>query len=157
MLLRASSLPLFPSVRTQLLVADQSMHPLFARADGLSREVIGAAIEVHRTLGPGLIESVYERCLLWELGLRKIRAAAQKRVKVVYKDHVFEEDLRLDLLVEDCLLVEIKAVRDVLPVHKAQVLSSMKLLDVPLGLIVDFHELRLVDGLSRLILPDRAA
>lgn len=133
------------------------MHPLFARADGLSRDVIGAAIEVHRTLGPGLIESIYERCLLWELGLRKIRAAAQKRVKVVYKDHVFEEDLRLDLLVEDCLLVEIKAVREVLPVPKAQVLSYMKLLDVPLGLIVNFHELRLVDGVSRLILPDRAA
>ncbi len=132
------------------------MHPLFARADGLSREVIGAAIEVHRTLGPGLIESIYERCLLWELGLRQIRAAAQKRVKVVYKDHVFEEDLRLDLLVEDCLLVEIKAVLEVLPVHKAQVSSYMKLLDVPLGLIVDFHELRLVDGVSRLILPDRA-
>ena len=129
------------------------MHPLFARADGLSREVIGAAVEVHRTLGPGLIESIYERCLLWELGLRKIRAAAQKRVKVVYTDHVFEEDLRLDLLVEDCLLVEIKAVRDVLPVHKAQVLSYMKLLDVPLGLIVNFHEIRLVDGVSRLILP----
>ena len=133
------------------------MHPLFARADGLSRDVIGAAIEVHRTLCPGLIESIYERCLSWELGLRKIRAAAQKRVKVVYKDHVFEEDLRLDLLVEDCLLVEIKAVREVLPVHKAQVLSYMKLLDVPLGLIVNFHELRLVDGVSRLILPDRAA
>ena len=129
------------------------MHPLFARADGLSREVIGAAIEVHRTLGPGLIESIYERCLLRELGLRKIRAAAQKRVKVVYKDHVFEEDFRLDLLVEDCLLVEIKAVREVLPVQKAQVLSYMKLLDVPLGLIVNFHELRLVDGVSRLILP----
>ena len=129
------------------------MNPLFEKADLLSREIIGAAIEVHRDKGPGLIESIYERCFMWELGLRKIHAVQQQQVKVEYKGHVFEESLRLDVLVEGCLLVELKAVQEILPIHKAQVLSYVKLLNVPLGLIINFHELKLVDGISRLILP----
>ena len=133
------------------------MHPLFQKADELSCEIIGAAIEVHRDKGPGLVESIYERCFMWELGLRKIRAVDQRQVKIEYKGHVFEELLRFDVLVEDCLLVELKAMQGILPVHKVQLLSYMKLLDVPLGLIINFHELKLVDGVSRLILPDRAA
>ena len=129
------------------------MHPLFENADRLSREVIGAAIEVHRDKGPGLIESIYERCFMWELRLRNIQAANQQQVKIEYKGFVFEESLRFDVLVDGCLLVELKAVQEVLPIHKAQLLSYMKLLNVPLGLIINFHELKLVDGVSRLILP----
>ena len=128
------------------------MHPRYARSHALTREVIGAAIEVHRILGPGLIESIYERCLVRELELRKVAAVCQQMVQVEYKGLVFDETLRFDVLVESCLLVEVKAVEQVHPVHKAMLMSYMKLLDVPLGLIINFHELKLVDGVSRLIL-----
>jgi GxxExxY protein len=129
------------------------VHPLFARADRLSGEIIGAAIEVHRIMGPGLLESIYERCLLRELELRGISALQQEEVVIDYKDDVFKETLRFDLLVEGCLLVELKAIQAVLPIHKAQLLSYMKLLNVPLGLLFNFHEMRLIEGISRLILP----
>jgi len=83
---------------------------LYEKADDLSAKVIGAAIEVHRNKGPGLIESIYERCLLRELELRGISATTQKIVRVEYKGLLFDEPLRFDLLVDDCLLVELKAV-----------------------------------------------
>src|SRR5437773_11949958 len=86
------------------------MHPLYEKADKVSSDVVGAAIEVHRDKGPGLIESIYERCMLRELELRSIPATTQKWVRVEYKGLVFDEPLRFDLLVEDCLLVELKAV-----------------------------------------------
>ena len=129
------------------------MHPLFAKADRLSHEVIGAAIEVHRLKGPGLIESIYERCLIRELELRNISSVNQKKVPIEYKGYVFEEPLRLDVLVEDCLLLELKVVEKILPIHKAQLLSYMKLMDIPLGLIINFHEMKLVDGIYRMMLP----
>jgi len=129
------------------------MHPLFMKADKLSPEVIGAAIEVHRQKGPGLIESIYEKCLTRELFLRDIGCASQMVVPIEYKGHVFEEPLRLDVLVEGCLLVELKCVEKVLPIHKAILLSYMKLLNVPMGLLFNFHEMKLTDGMSRLILP----
>ena len=129
------------------------MHPLFHKADELSRTVIGAAIEVHRLKGPGLVESIYEKCLTRELSLRQIGTVNQRAVPIEYKGYVFEEPLRFDLLVEDCLLLELKSVQDVLPIHKAQLLSYMKLLNIPLGLLINFHELKLVDGVHRMILP----
>jgi GxxExxY protein len=129
------------------------MHPLFEKADKASRAVIGAAIEVHRLKGPGLIESIYEKCLMRELSLRSLARANQRLVKIEYKGLEFEEPLRFDVLVEDCLLLELKCVEQVLPIHKAQLFSYMKLLDVPLGLLINFHELKLVDGLHRIILP----
>jgi GxxExxY protein len=129
------------------------MHPKFQHADELSRQVIGAAIEVHRLKGPGLIESIYEKCLMRELFLQHIPAAQQLVVPVEYKGYTFEEPLRLDLLVDDSLLVELKVVTQVLPIHKAQLMSYMKLMNIPLGLLVNFNELRLVDGVHRLMLP----
>src|SRR2546428_813291 len=129
------------------------MHPLFKKADELSHAVIGAAIEVHRLKGPGLIESIYEKCLTRELFLRNIAAVNQRLVKIEYKGFVFEEPLRLDVLVEDCLLLVLKSVQEVVPIHKAQLLSYMKLLDMPIGLIINFHEMKLVDGITRMILP----
>ena len=129
------------------------MHKLYAKADALSKEVIGAAIEVHRVMGPGLIESVYEKCLQRELGLRGVRVAKQMAVTVEYKGLVFEDNLRCDLLVEDCLLVELKAVEVLHPVSKAQLLSYMRLLDVPVGLLINFHETLLKRGVHRLYLP----
>jgi len=129
------------------------MHSLFERAHLLTKEVIGASIEVHRVLGPGLIESIYERCLLRELELRGLSATKQQIVTIDYKGFVFEEPLRYDVLVEQCLLVEVKAVEAIAPIHKAKLMSYMKLLDIPLGLVVNFQELKLTNGLSRLILP----
>jgi len=129
------------------------MHAFFQKADELSRLVIGAAIEVHRLKGPGLIESIYERCVMRELELRKIAAVNQRLVRIEYKGLVFDEPLRFDVLVEDCLLLELKCVQEILPIHKAQLLSYMKLLEIPLGLIINFHELKLTDGLVRMILP----
>jgi len=135
------------------VVPSDSMHPLFPKASGLTETIIGAAIEVHRDKGPGLIESIYEWCFMNELRLRNLTAANQKTVQIRYKQFVKEEALRFDILVEDCVLVEAKAVETVLPIHKAQLLSYMKLLNVPLGLLINFHELKLVNGVHRLILP----
>jgi GxxExxY protein len=129
------------------------VHPLYEKADKLSYIVIGAALEVHRLKGPGLIESIYERCLLHELQLRAIPAAAQRTVRVEYKGLTFDEALRFDMLIDDCLLVELKAVETLHPSSKAQLFSYMKLLDVPVGLLINFHESVLKNGISRMILP----
>lgn len=138
--------PLFPPVQNH-------MHPLFQKASSLTESVIGAAIEVHRDKGPGLIESIYEWCLLRELELRHLACVSQKTVGIEYKGFTREEPLRFDLLVEDCMLVETKAAQEVLPIHKAQLMSYMKLLNVPLGLLINFHEIKLTNGVHRLILP----
>jgi GxxExxY protein len=129
------------------------MHELFKKADELSHAVIGAAIEVHRLKGPGLIESIYERCLMRELDLRKVGTVNQRLVKIEYKGLIFEDPLRFDVLFEGCLLLELKCVQEILPIHKAQLLSYMKLMDIPLGLIINFHEMKLMDGIVRMILP----
>jgi GxxExxY protein len=130
-----------------------AMHPLYQKSDHLSGEVIGAAIEVHRHKGPGLIESIYERCLIRELELRSIFATTQKIVHVEYKGLVFDEPLRFDLLVDNCLLVELNAVEVLHPSSKAQLFSYMKLLNIPIGLLINFHELVLKNGIFRMILP----
>ena len=88
-----------------------------------------------------------------ELGLRKLNCVNQKAVVIAYRGLTRDEHLRFDVLVENCVLVEVKAVENVLPVHKAQALSYMKLLDVPIGLLINFHETKLTNGVSRLILP----
>jgi GxxExxY protein len=111
------------------------MHPLFERASALTETIIAAAIDVHRDKGPGLIESIYEWCLIKELGLRSVNCVSQKVVVVEYKGFTREEPLRFDVLVEGCVLVEAKAVK-ILPIHKEQLLSYMKLLNVPLGLLI---------------------
>jgi GxxExxY protein len=129
------------------------MHPLFEKASGLTGIIIAGAIEVHRDKGPGLLESIYEWCLLKELELRGLKCVNQRSVLIQYKGFTRDEPLRFDLLVEDCVLVETKAVEKISPIHKAQLLSYMKLLDVPLGLLINFHELKLTDGVKRLILP----
>ena len=129
------------------------MHPLFSQASEITHDVIGAAIEVHKDKGPGLLESIYEWCLTMELGLRGYQVQNRDKVVIRYKQFSREEPLRFDLLVNQCLFVEVKAVEKVHPIHKAQLLSYMKLLNIPLGLVVNFHELKLTDGISRLILP----
>ena len=118
----------------------------------MTETVIAAAIEVHRDKGPGLLESIYEWCLIKELELRGLTCGSQQIVRLEYKGFTRDEALRLDLLVEGCLLVETKAIAEILPIHKAQLLSYMKLLNVPLGLVINFNVERLTDGIARLIL-----
>ena len=99
-----------------------------------------------------MFESIYEKCLMRELTLQGIPAIGQQTVTVEYKGLTFEEPLRLDVLVDQCLIVELKSVEAILPIHKAQLLSYMKLLNVPLGLLINFHETVLKNGVTRLIL-----
>lgn len=119
----------------------------------MTETIIVAAIEVHRDKGPGLLESIYEWCLLHEPGLRGLTCITQKSVLIQYKGFTREEPLRFDVMIEGCVLVEAKAVDKILPIHQAQLLSYMKLLDVPLGLLINFHEMKVTDGIRRLILP----
>lgn len=128
------------------------MHPLHRQAAGITHAVIAAAIEVHKDKGPGLLESIYEWCLTKELELRGYDVRNQKCVIIRYRHFQREDPLRFDLLVNSCLLVETKAVETVHPVHKATLLSYMKLLAIPLGLLINFHVEKLTDGVSRLML-----
>ena len=130
------------------------MHALFQEADRLSGQVIAAALEVHRDKGPGLLESIYEWCLTCELSDRGLQVTSQKTMDIRYKHHVREDTLRFDLLVNDCLLIEVKAVEKLLPIHKAQLLSYLKLLNLPIGLLFNFHEEKLLNNFHRLILKD---
>ncbi len=118
----------------------------------LTREIIGAAIEVHRALGPGLLESVYEVCLSYELRLRGLRVEHQKLQSVFYKDIVLDGGYRLDLLIEDCLIVEVKSVNSLAPIHEAQLLSYLKLSGCRIGLLMNFNVRVLKDGIRRMIL-----
>ena len=119
--------------------------------DDGSEEVIGACIEVHRHLGPGLLESAYEASLCHELGLRGLRFERQKRVPLVYKGFALDCGFVLDVLVEGHILVEVKAVEHVLAVHKAQVITYLKLSGIETGLLVNFNVPILVQGLRRLV------
>ena len=129
------------------------MHTDFIKADKWSRECIGAAIEVHRHKGSGLIESIYEKCMMRELELRNVLSQNQLQVPIEYKGITFEEPLRLDVYVDQCLILELKSVEKVLPIHKAQLMTYMKIMDAPIGLVINFNELRLTDGIHRMILP----
>jgi GxxExxY protein len=129
------------------------MQPLYPKASQLTETIIAAAIEVHRTMGPGLLESIYEWCLIRELELRGLSCSSQKTIVIRYKEFTREEPLRFDILIEGCVLVEAKATETVMAIHKATLLSYMKLLNVSIGLVINFHEQKLVDGLARLILP----
>lgn len=102
-------------------------------------QVNGAAIEVHKALGPGLLESSYQKCLEHELKLRKIPFIAQKPISVNYKGEILELDFRCDLLVADCLVIELKAIEKILPIHKAQLMTYLRLLDLPEGLMLNFY------------------
>jgi GxxExxY protein len=117
----------------------------------LSGVVIGAAIEVHKALGPGLLESVYQRCLMKELYLRGMRVEPEAPVVVEYKGDVITEAYRVDLLVENTLIVELKAVDQLTPVHKAQLLTYLRLMKKKLGLLINFNELVVKNGIKRVI------
>lgn len=117
----------------------------------ISKKIIGAAIEVHRILGPGLLESVYEDALCHELHLREIRYERQKSVPIPYKGIKLETDLRLDLLVEDKVVVDLKAKVKLSPIDKPQLLTYLRLCEKKLGLILNFHVTVLRDGIHRVV------
>jgi GxxExxY protein len=121
------------------------------RAESLSREIIGAAIEVHRQLGPGLLESVYQACLIHELQLRGLEVRHEVPFPITYKGVVLDLGLRLDLLVEDLVIVELKSVQRLEPVHHLQVLTYLRLSDRWLGLLFNFNVALIKHGLRRFL------
>ena len=120
--------------------------------DELSNKVIGCAIEVHRNLGPGLLESTYEQCLAHELKIEGIPFKLQHLLPVEYKGFKLDCGYRIDLLVDDELIVELKSVDNVLPIHQAQLLTYMKLSDIKIGLLMNFNVKYLKDGIKRMVL-----
>ena len=121
------------------------------RSDELSNRIIGAAIEVHRILGPGLLESTYEQCLCHELTLKDISFERQIPLPVTYKGIYLDCGYRLDILVEKLVIVELKTVEHIEPIHEAQLLTYLKLSDLWLGLLVNFNVPVLKDGIRRLV------
>src|SRR5271157_2374759 len=121
------------------------------RLDEISHRIIGAAIEVHRHLGPGLLESAYQSCLAFELKQLGLKVEEQKPLPVVYKQVKLECGYRLDLVVEDEIIVEIKAVEKLVPIHEAQLLSYLRLAKKRVGLLMNFHVPVLKNGLKRIV------
>jgi GxxExxY protein len=142
-------------VREECLVLTESTEAeedTEGREEGLNRiseSIIGAAIEVHRWLGPGMLESMYEACLAYELGVRGHSVKRQEVLTVAYKDADVGCSFRLDLVVDGKVLVELKAVEHVLPVHRAQTLSYLRLSGLPLGLLINFCGATLKEGVHR--------
>ncbi|MDO5971621.1 GxxExxY protein [Flavivirga aquimarina] len=117
----------------------------------LTEKIIGAAIEVHRTLGPGLLESAYQECLLFELKRLNLNVTKEIALPIVYKDIKLDHGYRIDLLVENKIVIELKTVETFTDVHSAQILTYMKLGNYPLGLLINFHTKLLKDGIKRFI------
>ena len=126
--------------------------PIPARVEQVAKGVVDAAFHVHYQLGPGLLESVYEMCLFHAITKRGLKAERQVPVPVVFDGAELEAGFRMDLLVEDCLIVEIKAVEGILPVHHAQVLTYLKLTGHRLAFLINFNVPRIKDGIKRFAL-----
>jgi len=120
--------------------------------DELSRSIIGCAIEVHRTLGPGLLESTYRQCLACELSQGQIPFQMEVSLPVRYKDILLDCGYRIDLVVGGTLIVETKCVETLLPIHQAQILTYMRLSKIPIGLLINFNVTKLQNGIKRFVL-----
>ncbi len=128
------------------------LESLNMQSNELTEIIIGAAIEVHRELGPGLLESAYEKCLARELHMRNIQVELQKPVPVIYKGVQLDCGYRIDMLVQNQVLLELKAVDTVTNIHEAQILTYMRLSNVSLGLLINFNVRMLKSGIKRFIL-----
>jgi GxxExxY protein len=117
----------------------------------LAYEIVGCAIEVHKHLGPGLLESIYEKCMIEEITNHGLSVQSQVVVPISYKGKNIEQDLKLDLLIEDLIIVELKAVETMLPVFEAQLLSYLKLAEKPKGLLINFHCKNIVENMVPLV------
>ena len=120
--------------------------------DELSNQVIGCALEVHRNLGPGLLESTYEQCLAHELKIANILFKLQHPLPVEYKNIKLDCGYRIDVLIDDSIIVELKSVDKILPIHQAQLLTYMKLAGISIGLLINFNVKYLKDGIKRMVL-----
>jgi len=120
--------------------------------DELSGKVIGCAIEVHKNLGPGLLESAYERCLSYELTAKGLRHEIQKELPIDYKGMKLDAGYRIDLIVENGVIVELKSVEKISPIHEAQILTYMKLAGIKVGLLINFNVIKVKDGIKRFVL-----
>ena len=120
--------------------------------DELSRKVIGLSIEVHRELGPGLLENTYKQCLAYELSQAGINFQIEVELPVKYKNVHISCGYRIDLLIENNLIIELKSVDKIIPIHEAQLLTYMKLSGIKVGLLMDFNEIVLKDGIKRFVL-----
>ena len=118
----------------------------------LTGNVIGAAIEVHKYLGPGLLESVYEECLAAELRDRNINYERQKELPIIYKEKKLDCNYRVDLIISDSLIVELKACEQLQPIHDAQIITYLKLTGIKIGLLINFNVPVLKDGIKRIAL-----
>jgi GxxExxY protein len=119
--------------------------------NALSYQIVASAIEVHSTLGPGLLENIYRTCLVHELRTMGMKVVVEELVPVRYKEVVLEGNYRLDVLVNDEIVIELKSVEQMLPVHGAQLLSYLRLTHKPLGLLINFNVPRLVEGVRRIV------
>jgi GxxExxY protein len=128
------------------------------KLDQITRRIIGAAIEVHKTVGPGLLESAYGACLAFELRQLGLKVEEQRPLPVVYKEINLDCGYRMDLVVENSVIVEIKAVEQLAPIHDAQLLSYLRISGKRVGLLINFHSRMLKDGLKRIVneFPDSA-
>ncbi|PIW32622.1 MAG: GxxExxY protein [bacterium (Candidatus Ratteibacteria) CG_4_9_14_3_um_filter_41_21] len=122
------------------------------KEDKISKEIIRCAIEVHKQLGPGLLESIYEECLCKEFKFNEIKYTRQKEIPIIYKNIELPEKYRIDLVVEDFIITEIKCVENILPVHQAQLLTYLKLTGLRLGLILNFNSDLMKNGIKRVVL-----
>ncbi|MBI2193071.1 MAG: GxxExxY protein [Planctomycetes bacterium] len=129
-----------------------TFEPIPAEVEALAKVAVDAAFKVHRELGPGLLESIYEVCLVYELSKRGVRAERQVELPVVYDGVQLDAGLRLDILVEDQLIIEVKAVEKIAPVHQAQVMTYLKLTNRRLGLLINFNVPLIKQGIKRVIL-----
>lgn len=120
--------------------------------EDITKVIIGCAIDVHKELGPGLLESAYEECLYYELQKAGLRVEKQKPIPVVYKEIKLDCGYRTDLIVEDKIVIELKTVDEFNPVHEAQILTYLKFAEKKLGLLINFNVLKLKDGIKRYIL-----
>ena len=127
-------------------------HDRLAFLNSISDKIIGAAIEVHKELGPGLLESVYEACLYHELKKQGVSVDCQVDLPIIYKGEITNKTYRIDMLVENCVIVELKSVDTINPIHDAQLLTYMKLLNINLGLLINFNVDILKKGIRRIIL-----
>ena len=123
-----------------------------AETDRVASIIVDAAFKVHKTLGPGLLENVYEACLCYELAGRELTIQRQVELPVVYENVRLDAGLRLDVIVSDCVVIELKAVERIAPVHKAQLLTYLKLSGHRLGLLINFNVPRIKDGIVRMAL-----
>ena len=122
------------------------------KEDRISKEIIRCAIEVHKQLGPGLLESIYEECLCKEFEFNEIKYTKQKEIPIVYKNVKLPEKYRIDLIIEDMVIIEIKCVESILPVHQSQLLTYLKLTGLRLGLILNFNTNLMKNGIKRVVL-----